>query len=263
MRFVTVTVLVTLAIGYVGAVLALQRAILFPRPEVTGAPGRPADASQVWLATEVGPTEAWYLPPRVAAERSPVLIYFHGNAELIDFLPGDFETPRGWGVGVLLVEFPGYGRSGGSPSQSSVSAAALAAFDWTLQQPQLDRARVAVYGRSLGGAAAVILAAQRRPAALVLESTFTSVRTFANRFLVPEFLVLDPFDSLSLLGAYTGSTLLLHGERDDIVPFAHGERLARAARNGTLNALSCGHNDCPKQWEEIRSFLVETSVLSR
>jgi uncharacterized protein len=261
-RFVAAVIAATLAL-YVGAVLVGQRAILFPRPEVTGAPGRPADAAQVWLTTDVGRTEAWFLPPRVPAERSPVLIYFHGNGELIDYLPSDFDEPRSWGVGVLLVEFPGYGRSDGAPSQSSVSTTALAAFDWTLQQPRIDPARVVAYGRSLGGAAAVMVAARRRPAALILESTFTSVRAFAHHFLVPELLVLDPFDSLSLLGAYPGSTLVFHGERDQVVPFAHGKRLAHAARHGKLRALSCGHNDCPTQWEEIRSFLVETSVLPR
>ena len=96
----------------------------------------------------------------------------------------------------------------------------------------------------------------------MLESTFTSVRSFAHGLLVPEFIVRDPLDSLSLLASYRGPALLFHGERDQIVPFDHGQQLARAARLGELHPLPCGHNDCPKQWGTIRKFLAAHDVLS-
>jgi fermentation-respiration switch protein FrsA (DUF1100 family) len=255
------TVVAAVLLGYIVAVLAGQRAVLFPHPEPPAGRTRPPDAEQLWLATDLGRIEAWYLPPKRSAERAPVLIYFHGNGELIDFLPLEFAEPRDWGVAVLLVEFPGYGRSTGSPSQASDTAAGLAAFDWATRQPRIDPARVIAYGRSLGGGAAVIVASRCKPAALILESTFTSVRSFAHRFLVPEFLVRDPFDSLSVLGTYAGPTLLFHGDRDEVVPLAQGQRLAQEARSGQLHVLSCGHNDCPKQWPLIRGFLAANAVL--
>jgi hypothetical protein len=177
-------------------------------------------------------------------------------------LPADFDEPRDWGVGVLLVEFPGYGRSAGTPSQTSITSAAIAAFDWTRVQPHVDASRIVAYGRSLGGAAAAILASNRNAAALVLESTFTSVRSFAHRFLVPEFIVRDPFDSLSLLATYAGPTLIFHGDNDEVVAFDHGQRLARAARFGEFHPLPCGHNDCPRQWATVRKFLVSHGVLA-
>jgi len=260
-KFVAVAVICGLVLLYLGAAFAAQRALLFPRPGLAGVPSRPPDVVQVWLATSAGRVEAWYLPPRTAETRAPVVIYFHGNAELIDFLPADFDEPRSWGLGVLLVEFPGYGRSEGAPSQASITLTALAAFDWTQQQAYVDPARVVAYGRSLGGAAATILASSRNSTALVLESTFTSVRRFAHGLLVPEFIVRDPFDSLSLLATYRGPALILHGERDEIVPFDHGQQLARAAPLGEFHSLPCGHNDCPKQWETLRKFLITHKML--
>lgn len=253
--------LVGFVVLYLAVAFAGQRALLFPRPELAFVPGRPPDAKQVWLATSAGRVEAWYLPPRSSPRPAPVLVYFHGNGELIDFLPANFDEPRDLGLGVLLVEFPGYGRSAGSPSQESITSTALAAFDWTQRQTDVDPDRIVAYGRSLGGAAATILASSRKSAALVLESTFTSVRSFAHGLMVPEFIVRDPFDNLSLLANYPGPALIFHGEQDEIIPFVHGQQLARAARSGELHPLPCGHNDCATQWATVRKFLITHDVL--
>jgi fermentation-respiration switch protein FrsA (DUF1100 family) len=225
---------------------------------------RPVDARPIWLSIPGARVEAWYLPPtKTTGERAPLLIYFHGNGELIDYWATEFAEPRSFGFGALLVEYPGYGRSSGSPSQASITATALAAYDWATAQPFVDPTRIVAYGRSLGGGAATLLASQRAIAALVLESTFTSVRSFAHRFLAPEFAVRDPFDSLSLLRAYSGPVLVLHGDRDEIVPPRHAEDLARAARGSNLRYLPCGHNDCPRPWSIVLDFLVTSRVLAR
>jgi fermentation-respiration switch protein FrsA (DUF1100 family) len=253
-----------LASVYLGALVLFQRRLLFPRPSVVGAPERPEDARQVWLPTAAGLAEAWYLEPLGPALRpAPVLIFFHGNGELIDFLPPDLAEPRGWGMGVLLVEYPGYGRSSGAPSQESITAVVLAAHDWTQTREMIDPYRVIAYGRSLGGAAAAILAGKRALAALVLESTFTSIRGFAHDFWAPEFAVLDPFENLPLLAAFNGPVLVLHGSRDKLVPFRHAEELARAARRSELVRLNCGHNDCPAPWSRVRRFLEARGVMSQ
>lgn len=246
---------------YLAIVFVGQRSLLFPRPSPAHAPARPPDAISVSLTTSAGRVEAWYLPPRARRGPAPILIFFHGNGEIIDYLPPYFDEPRAWGVAVLLVEFPGYGRSQGAPSEASIASAALAAYDWSVRQEHVDAARVVAHGRSLGGAAATILAAHRGVRALVLESTFTSVRSFAHRFFVPEFFVRDPFDNLALLKQYAGPTLLFHGDRDEVIPFEHGELLARAAQRAQFHRLSCGHNDCPEQWAVIREFLVANSIL--
>ena len=251
------------AAAYLAALLLLQRTLLFPRPEMTGTLTRPTDARQVWLTVRGVRGEAWYLPPRSnPADRVPAVVFFHGNAELIDYQPADFEEPRRWGMGVLLVEFPGYGRSAGSPSEESITATALAAFDWAVAEPSIDARRVVVHGRSLGGGAAAALAAKRPAAALVLESTFTSVRSFAHRFFAPDFAILDPFDNVAALKAYSGPVLILHGDRDELIPPAHAHMLRAASRSAEVHFLPCGHNDCARPWELIHEFLGRNGVLT-
>ena len=240
-----------------------QRSLLFPRPDVADAPARPKDATQIWLPIPGGRVEAWYLPPAGASPQpAPLLLFTHGNGELIDQWPPEFDEPRSWGVGVLLLEYPGYGRSEGSPSQASITAAMLAAYTWARSQPGIDPSRIIAYGRSLGGGAACVLASQQPVAALVLESSFTSVRPFALRFAAPGFLVRDPFDNLAVLRDFRGPLLVLHGASDEMIPVQHGYQLAAAAPQAEFHRLPCGHNDCPRPWSLIRTFLAKHKLLS-
>jgi fermentation-respiration switch protein FrsA (DUF1100 family) len=167
-------------------------------------------------------------------------------------------------VGVLLVEYPGYGRSEGRPSQTSITDAMLRAHDWARAQAGIDPARIIPYGRSLGGAAAMVLATERGAPALILESTFTSVARFARdlRFRAPSFLIRDPFDTLTAVKTLNAPVLVIHGSQDQLIPPQHGADIAAAAPRATLRFLPCGHNDCPRPWAEIRAFLREHRLLS-
>jgi hypothetical protein len=212
----------------------------------------PPNGEPVWLGPS-GDTEAFFLRPDAQAGRFPVVIFTHGNGELIDhWLPEFLYLPK-HGVGALLVEFPGYGRSGGSPSETSITEAILAAYDWVANAPGVDRRRIVAYGRSLGGGAACALSRERKLAALILESSFTSIPDMAP-FFVPGVLLADKFDNLSAVREFEGPVLVLHGMHDAIIPIAHGEALAAAA-GGAVQALPCGHNDCPRAWPLITSFL--------
>ena len=109
-------------LAYLGLAFALQRSVLFPKPgtpraSVTG--GR-SDLEVAWIGTH-GEVESWYLPPHEISGPAAVLIFTHGNGELIDYWVDEFEAPREWGLGVLLVEYPGYGRSGGRPADAQHS----------------------------------------------------------------------------------------------------------------------------------------------
>lgn len=248
--------------GYWILLFLAQRSLLFPAPAAAGAPARPGDAEQVWLATTAGRTEAWFLPARSkAVTPRPLLIFAHGNAELIDFWPEAFDDPRAWGAAVLLVEYPGFGRSSGHPSETTITAGMLAAYDWARARPDVDPGRIVAYGRSVGGGAACQLAARRPLAALILESTFTSLRPFARRFGAPACLIRDPFDNLAVVRAYREPILLLHGSRDDIIDSAHSQALAAAARHAELHLLPCGHNDCPREWPLIHEFMERHGLL--
>lgn len=250
--------------GYLLLLYAAQRSVLFPAPHAPG-PGSAlsrAGGQPVWLRLASGRSEAWFLPalpPR--QEASPLVIFAHGNAELIDFWVGEFDAPRSWGMSILLVEYPGYGRSAGRPSERSITAAMVAAFDWAAGRADIDRLRIVAYGRSVGTGAACGLARERPVAALILESAFTSVRSMALRFGLPGFLVRDPFDNLSVVRSYSGPMLLVHGEHDEVVPVQYARALQGAARSAELHLLACGHNDCPRPWPELRRFLTNNGIL--
>jgi len=248
--------------GYYGLLFVAQRHLLFQPPP---APDRPPPhrAEVVGLETAAGIVEALYLAPTARGGRpAPLLIFTHGNAELADYWVDEFAEPRAWGWGVLLVEYPGYGRSAGRPSERSIATVVLAAYDWAVGDPRFDSARIVAYGRSLGGGPASRLAAERPVAALVLESSFTSVRSLAARFLAPGVLVRDPLDVLAALRPYRGPLLVVHGGRDEVIPVAHGRALAAAVPDSRFHELPCGHNDCPRPWPQLRAFLEANGLLA-
>jgi pimeloyl-ACP methyl ester carboxylesterase len=250
-------------VGYLGLVFALQRAVLFPRPAPpprSPAEGRP-DVEVAWIGPDRA-VEAWYLSPMGAAPAQPVpvLVFTHGNGELIDYWLDEFEIVRSWGLGVLLVEYPGYGRSGGSPSEASITATMAEAYDFLASRPEVDAGRIVAYGRSVGGGAACALVRERPVAALILESSFSSVRRLARRHGLFGPLVRDPFDNLAVVRDFEGPVLVIHGRSDRLIPPAHGEALAENAPSAEFVLFDCGHNDCPRPWAEVRSFLARIGI---
>jgi fermentation-respiration switch protein FrsA (DUF1100 family) len=249
---------------YWGLLFALQRAVLYPRPIAAGGTAHleRAGGEQLWLAAPAGRVEAWLLPAVARAEaRHPLVVFAHGNGELIDHWVDELARLREWGLAVLLVEYPGYGRSAGSPSQASIEQAMTLAYDLAVARADVDADRIVGYGRSLGGGAVCALSRERRLAALVLESTFTSVRSMARRFGLPRFLVRDPFDNEAAVRAFAGPILLVHGERDEIVGPEHARALHAAARGSELHLVRCGHNDCPRPWDALRKFFADHRLL--
>jgi fermentation-respiration switch protein FrsA (DUF1100 family) len=250
--------------GWWALCFAVQRSLLFPRSIAAGGAAdlERARGERLWLEPPGGRVEAWLLPAVGRAEpRRPLVLFAHGNGELIDHWLDELEPLRFLGVSVLLVEYPGYGRSAGSPSQASITEAMTLAYDLATSRPDVDATRIVGWGRSLGGGAVCALSRERRLAALVLESTFTSVGSLARRFGVPRFLVRDPFDNASAVGAFEGPVLVVHGERDEIIAPGHARALHAAARRSELHLAPCGHNDCPRPWEALQRFLAAHRLL--
>lgn len=221
---------------------------------------------RLWVDIPGARVEGWLLPsPTAEGERKPLVLFAHGNGELIDFWPETFQSLTRRGLHVLLMEYPGYGRSTGKPTQQSITQAFCAACDRVVTRPDVDPSRIVLLGRSIGGGAACAVAAQRPSAALVLMSTFTSLRPFARRYLAPSFLIRDPLDNLSVVSSYPGPVLIIHGKHDMVVPYAHGKALAAAARSARFVTYDADHNDCPPDWEAffdtLTDFLKEARVL--
>ncbi len=224
---------------------------------------------KIWIDTDSGKIESWFVPPAGEAPKKPfpMVICAHGNAELIDFWPQDFRKFSEMGLGMLLVEYPGYGRSAGSPSQQSITEAFIAAYDIIVSRKDVDPSKIIFFGRSLGGGVICSLAEKRPSAAFVLMSTFISARSFASRYLVPSFLVRDPFHNDEIVSNYTGPVLIIHGIWDNIIPYAHGKTLYQIALHGKMITYNCAHNDCPPNWEvfwkDIESFLLKIELIKR
>lgn len=255
---------------YCGLLYFYQRKIIFPR-DIIETPSKPPDTKGyeiIALETPAGGVETFFLPSRRAAgagERMPAVIYAHGNAELIDFCLDKADMFTRMGMAVLLVEYPGYGRSAGKPSQKTITRVFTEAYDRLAARPEVDSGRIFFFGRSLGGAVVCALAQERTPAALVLMSTFTGIRSFAVRYLVPGFLVRDPFDNLSVVKRFQKPILVLHGTADEVIPYAHGAALFAAAPHAEMVTYGCGHNDCPPDLKtlqkDIEPFLHRAGIL--
>jgi uncharacterized protein len=151
------------------------------------------------------------------------------------------------GFDVLLFDYRGYGRSTGRPDEQGTYLDARAARESLLREPGADASRVLYLGESLGGAVALELALELPPRGLVLQSTFTGVRDMARQHyrLIPGALVPDAYPSLRLIPELRAPLLLLHGERDEIVPLSHAHTLFEAAPEPKrLHAFpGVGHND--------------------
>ena len=252
---------------YALLVFLLQRQIIYPGRHIKVS-GQPATGIiPLTIVSAMSRGEAWFMPPLKLAkgERRPVVIFFHGNGEVIDYLPQQAEGFREMGLGVLLVEYPGYGRSTGKPDEHSITATAVAAYDALLKREEIDPEKIIIFGRSLGGGAACALAARRPSAALILQSTFISTRPLVRNYLVPGFLARDLFDNGKVVAGYKQPLLLFHGSSDTIIPAEHSRQLQHLAKGARLIEFPCGHNDLPPDWGEfyrlIAAFLRNVAIL--
>ena len=232
-----VTALTVVAIVCAAVGLALwfgQAAMLFPAPPRGRQPAYPD------RLVRAGDVAFIYFPA------ARVVAYFHGNGEdLADSIPM-ISLLRTLGVGVLAVEYPGYGVAAGKPSEQSAYAAAESALLWLRTEQGIDRDRVALLGQSLGSGVATEMARRELGARLVLVSPFTSVAQMGRRMLpfLPASLVRDEFDTESKAKGISMPVLIIHGTEDEVVPFAMGERLASVFPQARMVAVEGGmHND--------------------
>ena len=244
-----VLVAVVLAYGVLLALLWLTQERMVYFPQVGGGAATPAlvqlPFENVLIATEDGETlAAWWVP--VDAARGTVLL-LHGNAgsiaDRIDYLP-HFAA---MGYAVLLVDYRGYGASSGKPSERGTYLDAHAAWQWLTGGRGIKPGEIGLVGESLGGAVAAELAARVQPRALVLISAFTSAADLGSEiypYLPVRLLSRYRYDTLAHLRHYKGPLLVAHSRDDEIVPFAHGERLYAAATGAkSLLEMRGGHND--------------------
>lgn len=207
-----------------GCGMWIDRFVFFPDRQV-GPP--PAGVEERWITTQDGlRLHAWYVPPR---DGGPVLLWSHGNAGNIHSRRALLPGLAGRGLGVLAYDYRGYGRSEGTPGEAGVYLDASAAFDDLVTRGTAPAA-IVCFGESIGGAVSIEVATRRRCGAVIAVSSFTRLADVARRHYGPlGSLAGDRFDSLARLPRVSAPVLVAHGDQDDIVPFALGERLFAAA----------------------------------
>jgi len=255
MRWWHLLLLPAVAYGALALWIALTQSRLLYLPDL---PARdltttPDQAGLAWEPVRLTTADglglgAWYLPAEGA---DTALLFLHGNAGNRGHRLDSLRLFHDLGLAVLILDYRGYGDSEGKPSEAGTRRDARAGWDYLVGSRGFDPEWIIIFGRSLGGAVAARLAADLAveaapPRALVLESTFTSVPDLGAElypWLPVRLISRLRYDTLGLMAHIDVPVLVVHSREDEIIPFAHGERLFAAAHGPKrLLPLRGGHN---------------------
>jgi uncharacterized protein len=202
-------------------------------PPMNAAPGTPRAAGlvgfrDVTIATADGQRlDAWWAPPPVPGRG--IVLFLHGNPGTVAGTAGRLADLQRSGLGAMAIDYRGFGRSTGHPSQNGMRRDADAAFDWLRRAA--PRSQIAAFGESLGTYPAVALACDRPVAGVLLNAPFASLRQLwmIHGWTADHWLMADPFDSAALIGRIDAPLMILEGSADRIVLPSDAMRLYTAA----------------------------------
>ncbi len=213
----------------------------------------------------------WFIRHR---EARSTLVWFHGNAGNIGHRVANIrllhEKTR---VNIFIFDYRGYGRSAGRASEEGTYLDGEAALDFVRNRLGIDPAQTVLFGRSLGAAVATEMANRFDSQALIVESPFASIRAMADAMF--PFLPIGPllstrYDVLEKIRAIKTPLLVLHGDRDEVVPFEQGKLVFAAAPQPKkfIALAGAGHNDTylvggDRYFEQLRQFIEETTTTRR
>ena len=248
-RVLVIAVVLYVSVGLLAKYTnVINQFIYFPERTIFQDPGDfGLEFEDVYLETSDGVRiHGWFVP----GSGGTTLVWFHGNggniSHRVDNIAG---LNRRLGVGILIIDYRGYGLSEGSPSEQGTYLDAEAAVAHALVRPDVDPERVVLFGRSLGCAVAAEMAVRHDVHAVVLESPFTSVLAMAKRaypFLPGVgLLVGDMYDTLDKVARIDAPVMVLHGDSDEVVPFEMGREVFEAAPEPKrfYRIRGAGHND--------------------
>ena len=222
----TALALLCLYLGLGAIVYFAQRSLMY-FPDTAHTPPAQAglpQADETTLTTSDGQRiVAWHVAPHSG---KPVIVYFHGNGGSLRDRAERFRKLIKAGLGLVAIDYRGYGGSSGSPSERGLIADGEAAYAFAAAR--YPARQLALWGESLGAGVAVALAAAKPVGRVILEAPFTSAAAVAARhywFLPVGLLMKDQFRSDERIGKVTAPVLILHGMQDQVIPFAMGERL--------------------------------------
>jgi hypothetical protein len=178
----------------------------------------------------------------------PVLLHFHGNAGNISHRLDLVQPFLSRGLSVLLMDYRGFGKSSGRPSEPGLYKDGLAAWTYLVEKERIEAERIILHGHSIGAAVAIEVALQKKVRGLVIESAFTSTKDMAKTMAL--FSLFSPvfpahYNNLEKISRLSAPKLVIHGDRDEIVPFSMGQKLFEAAKHPKFfyPVKDAGHND--------------------
>ncbi len=250
-------------LGLIGIMMALENSLIFfpsVYPEGTWHPPGLQFEDAWFEASDGTKLHGWYVPH---ASPRAVVLFAHGNAgNLSDRADIVQALANRLGASVMIFDYRGYGRSGGTPSETGILADARAARHWLAQRAGVSESQIVLMGESLGGGVMVDLASHDGARGLVLENAFSSlpeVAAFHYPWLPVNMLMRTRLDSTAKIGDYLGPLLQIHGDSDTIVPVALARRLFEAAREPKRFVTIAGgdHNDprTPEFFTALDQFL--------
>ena len=203
---------------------------------------------EVWLPVDDEVTIfGWYVQARPALA---TLLWCHGNAGNVSHRLDNIRQLYHRGFSIFIFDYRGYGRSTGTPSEAGLYQDALASYDYLIQQRKILANNLIIFGRSLGACVAGKVARQRASAGLVLEGAFPSIQAMADHHywgLPASWLMNAKFNLVQKVASLHLPLLVIHGERDSIVPMKLGRQVFDAANEPKqwVVVTGAGHNNVP------------------
>jgi hypothetical protein len=246
-----------------------QKNLYHPDKEIPGTPTNLGITYEdINFKTEDGKLlNGWFVP---AKEAKVTVLYCHGNAGNIYHRLHKAKFFHEMGVNFFIFDYRGYGKSTGNPSEKGLYKDAQAAYDCIISRSDVDRNKIVVYGKSLGGPVAADLCLHRKASALILEGSFASVALRAQQLypLLPmKLLIAQKYDAVVKVKNMRIPKLIAHGRQDEVISFRHGEILfGAAAEPKQFLPFEGGHNDdvyvtSVAYRENLQKFLSDNSLL--
>jgi fermentation-respiration switch protein FrsA (DUF1100 family) len=262
-----VRILILVVVGLAACIVMFEnKFIYFPSKypdggwDIANTPAREGDENvpvveDCWFVASDGvKLHGWYSEPKIntlstrfVVDTQPVLLWFHGNAgnvtDRYEMLRMLVRLP----ARILIIDYRGYGKSEGSPSESGLYKDARGAWDYLLTTRNVRPDRIIIFGESLGGAIAIELATHVPPAGLIIQSSFTCIADMAATVIpgFPSFLLRTKMNSLEKISRVPCAKLFIHSHVDEVVPYRLGRRLFEAAHEPKqfYEVPGAGHND--------------------
>jgi len=247
---VLITILSIVAAVYLGlsAMLFLTQSRVLYQPS-RGYDYNPADYGLEYEAVSLATPDgvalvAWFVPAE-GAERT--VLFCHGNAGNISHRLDTLKMFHELGLNCLIVDYRGYGQSTGKPTEIGTKIDILAGFQWLIEEKGMRPEEIILFGRSLGGSVAAMISKDVHPAALVLESTFTSFDDVGAHYypwLPVRLFSRFEYNTLEAVKEVTCPVLVIHSPDDEIIPYKFGQQIFAAANEPKQFAdLKGTHNE--------------------